>query len=527
MLDEEHLVQHFLNIRPHEGFTFVLGSGLTMPVVPGAEGIVDLVQRQFAGSDTYDQIEAELKQSGVNRYQTAIERLETEHGRAHVNSLIFNTVLEAADLSLNETGIHRLPEDQIHAWALTPAVESLGNLIVKYGERFGKDVLTTNFDPLIEVGIRRAGGDYVRMGIDQDGSLHAIHSTVCRVIHLHGFYHSADTLHTSRQLRSNRPKLERSLERILRERTIVVMGYGGWDDIFTKALMNAVDRGGGSSGKLLWCFYENSPVEILNSYEHAIELLQPGIERGQVQLYKGIDIHTALPRIEQELEQADAMYFSCLQNVLFRALGVNSTHADSLKQEIESFNPGWEDQIKAAFEFSDNEKNHIVERIKLNATDGDYEMAVADAIDDLFVKRCRVGDVLSGLYTTVWSVGVSAREAESATLRFEDIMMGKAVPENEIILITKLAHKWWQSQLEQRQGPFYDALEDFVKHGAMTISKEEVLSCLAELRVFVDTYQITDDEKEDVFTSLATMFEHQVRSRSGEFYDAVRHVLRD
>src|SRR5262249_26615390 len=154
---------------PNEGWTFVVGSALSMPIIPNVNSLVDLVLARLGNSTIYKKLIKELNLPNVNRYQVAMERLEQECGRAHVNHLIFDAVLKAVNRTSSfrvskadwdESGMKRLPEEYIEAWPLPPAVESLGRLIVHYGERFGKDVLTTNFDPLIEVSIRRAGGHY-------------------------------------------------------------------------------------------------------------------------------------------------------------------------------------------------------------------------------------------------------------------------------------------------------------------------------------------------------------------------------
>ena len=48
---------------------------------------------------------------------------------------------------------------------------SIGKLITGYPTRFGKLVLTTNFDPTIEVSIQRSGGTYYRTNLHADGDL--------------------------------------------------------------------------------------------------------------------------------------------------------------------------------------------------------------------------------------------------------------------------------------------------------------------------------------------------------------------
>ncbi len=75
------------------------------------------------------------------------------------------------------------------------------------------------------------------------------------MVHLHGFWRDFDTLHTQAQLTNPRPKLAKSLQRLLEKRTLIVAAYGGWDDFFTRALIELMND---EQAKLdvIWCFYQ-------------------------------------------------------------------------------------------------------------------------------------------------------------------------------------------------------------------------------------------------------------------------------
>ena len=98
-------------------------------------------------------------------------------------------------------------EADLDGWALTRGTEALGGLISKYPERFGGSLLTTNFDPLFEVAIRRVGGKLFRTILHSDGYLGQTQGEGCHVIHLHGYWYGSDTLHTIQQLRPLLSKL--------------------------------------------------------------------------------------------------------------------------------------------------------------------------------------------------------------------------------------------------------------------------------------------------------------------------------
>jgi hypothetical protein len=76
------------------------------------------------------------------------------------------------------------------------------------------------------------------------------------------------------------------------------MGYGGWDDVVTQALMEVVldDR---SSPDILWTFNNTDPR--LN--EPLICRLLPGIDRGRVTFYGDVDCNEFLPKLAKPWTQ--------------------------------------------------------------------------------------------------------------------------------------------------------------------------------------------------------------------------------
>lgn len=189
----------------------------------------------------------------------------------------------------------------IAGWALTPAGEALGKLVVDYPARFGRSLLTTNFDPLIEVAIRRAGGNCFRTTLHSDGNFSQTEGDGCHVIHLHGYWYGSDTLHTTRQLSQVRPQLRASIASLLREKLVVVCGYGGWDDAFTTALME-VARDDTAYPEIIWTFYSDKPVVS----DRLSSTLSPGIDRGRVNLYSGIDCHQFFATLHEVWCEIDA-----------------------------------------------------------------------------------------------------------------------------------------------------------------------------------------------------------------------------
>jgi hypothetical protein len=189
-------------------------------------------------------------------------------------------------------------EASADGWHLGPAVKALGLLVARDPRRFGRAVLTTNFDPLIELAIRAAGGQAIAVAQLGDGALSAPDPAVTGVVHLHGLWRT-DSLHTPGALTVDRAVLRRALARLYQEVTLVVLGYGGWDDVLTAALTELADDPG-ARPDVVWCFYEREPRKIDERNGHLLALFRRFGER--VACYAGVDCNVVLPRLREAVD---------------------------------------------------------------------------------------------------------------------------------------------------------------------------------------------------------------------------------
>lgn len=286
---------------------FVVGAPLTAPYneTPGVSdvaAVVELIRARFQEqSSQLSKLDAKLA-GATNVYQEAFDFLFPRLGQDAANEIVKQAVSSALLPSGTEDwqqAICRLPEEQLQAldkdysaWQLTPAVDALGTLIAKYPDRFGKIIVTSNFDPLIEVSVHRAGGAAWRTALHVDGSINQSTADGCQVIHIHGYWHGGDTLHTTRQLVRNRPTLQNDLLVRLKDHIVVVMAYGGWQDIFMSSLGGVVGNDN-LFPEILWSVYDDQP----QMSEYILGQLRPGIDRNRVTFYKGIDCHRFLPEL--------------------------------------------------------------------------------------------------------------------------------------------------------------------------------------------------------------------------------------
>ncbi|HYM77224.1 MAG TPA: SIR2 family protein [Candidatus Dormibacteraeota bacterium] len=274
----------------------------TAPGVPDAEGMIELIRSEFADEPSQLAVlNNVLNGARDRRYQQAFLFLQGRRGQKTANEIVRRAVLASRTpgsgfVGSNLSGFgddeYRQMDLDVSGWSLRAGTDALGKLVARYPERFGRAVLTTNFDPLVEVAIRRHAGTCSRTVLHSDGNLAQTEVSGCHVIHLHGYWYGSDTLHTARQLGQSRPRLQASLAALLRNRLVVVCAYGGWDDTFTESLMSIV-RDDAEYPEILWTFRGQGP----SLSDSLATGLAPGIDRGRVDLYSGIDCHYFLPKL--------------------------------------------------------------------------------------------------------------------------------------------------------------------------------------------------------------------------------------
>lgn len=303
--------------RSSRDIVFFLGAPLTTPDagnpgVPDVRGVLELVREELSDSIGAFASVDQLLASGDDgsAYRTAFTNLQAFRGQDAANRVIRRAVLQARLPGADDPGslesatsmtspfseTCRLIEAKPSGWHLRPSVEALGKLLAGYPRLFAPTVLTTNFDPLIETSVQRCGGRYLRTVLHGDGSLYVTEGSGVRVVHLHGYWTGSDTLHSPAQLGQFRPQLRHSLMRILENRTLLVLGCGGWDDVFLSSLADLVSDTE-ASPDILWAFYESDSDMIRTKYSSLLERLATGIGRSRVMLYGGIDLHQFLPRL--------------------------------------------------------------------------------------------------------------------------------------------------------------------------------------------------------------------------------------
>jgi hypothetical protein len=263
------------------------------PGVPGVSGVIELV-KQVAGEKHHlnvDELNQKLNNvQPVAKYTTAIKFLLDRVNQDAVNDVVRQAVrLARRNSEGDKASSDEELERDYNGWAVSPGGQALAELVVRFPEKYQGPIVTTNFDPLIKIAIQQQGGIPYSTVLDVDGSLRksGIESTDQReIVYLHGYWRG-DTLHTPVQLQMERPYLTASLQSLLRRQMMVVVGYGGWDDVFTRALTSAVfDL---PDLDVVWAFHDREPALIEEKYEKLFNSVRNAIGTGRFRSYIGID----------------------------------------------------------------------------------------------------------------------------------------------------------------------------------------------------------------------------------------------
>ncbi|MGC1067794.1 SIR2 family protein [Pantoea agglomerans] len=275
--------------------TFLFGSAFTSPDinggigVPNVDGILNLIKDQMEEQRLLDEYLNEIGEcEGATRYNKSFEFIYTWKSPSFANSIIE----EAIEIGCNAKN----DEEMDYPPSLDQFAEFVKNNNVS-------SILTTNFDPLIEIALSTNGVQYSAYTLDTDGSIpqKVMSRKLTEIYHIHGFWKGDVTLHTEMQLKMPRESLQESLEQIIKNSTLVIMGYGGWDDIFLKSL-KAVAAKKNSKIDILWCFYSDSDDDISKNNSTLFESITPAILGYKFRPYKGINCKTIFSELKSYIE---------------------------------------------------------------------------------------------------------------------------------------------------------------------------------------------------------------------------------
>ncbi|MBB0998411.1 hypothetical protein G6024_15200 [Dietzia maris] len=231
----------------------VLGSGLTVGAVPNSSELTELFVRELDRPDQR-RCMTDLREyeDDVERYQAAAVRLSTLKGPRGVQNAVRKAVLSACvdvdpeklvDDQFNRNLGHQL--ERKGTWKLTDSIKSFAQWYSGLPASARGPIFTTNFDPLVEIGLRLEGVscEAVPLAFDKMPDERLMKSpTSTPVIHLHGYWLSDYSINSIKELRRERPAVSELLRKYFQESTVLVAGYGGWSDTFMETLLSYVEH---------------------------------------------------------------------------------------------------------------------------------------------------------------------------------------------------------------------------------------------------------------------------------------------
>lgn len=279
-------------LKSNENGTFLFGSAISAIKdgvgIPNVSQVAEIIEDYAKELDLFDDFKEHINSfNEQEKYQESFSFFSAIMGAASTREIIKRVVMRNYDI---ETGKHGIPK------AIQDFVRSVKEKKIKV-----KNIITTNFDTLIEEQFKNEGIDYNSISIVSDSNILNNSNGFINIIHLHGVWNEGDTMHTKNQLESKRDKIEASLRNFLAEQHVVVMAYSGWVDSFTRTLANIVNDDK-AEYNLAWCFYQAESGVIDRNAKGLIESLTPAINRDRIQFFKGIDCNNVFANLLSEVD---------------------------------------------------------------------------------------------------------------------------------------------------------------------------------------------------------------------------------
>lgn len=272
----------------------VIGSGLSVGSVPST---LEMAEKFIERLSPIAQEGLRQRWTGTtesaDKYQKSALAVSRQQGDAAVNLVIREAVLAACRgagegdkiLSTDVEALRRLVREA--EWDLTPGHVGFANFYSRLPADIRGPIITTNFDPLIEVALRKAGvqADAFPVVFDDPPSPAVLNnSSAVPVIHIHGYFAEQWSRNSLEQLGATRQNLESVLSSVFSGSTILVLGYGGWEDSFMRVLQRHAHEHVALNAEVVWAAHSQNRATVESHPVLHRLVASPGF-----QLYVGID----------------------------------------------------------------------------------------------------------------------------------------------------------------------------------------------------------------------------------------------
>ncbi|MDR7276449.1 SIR2 family protein [Catenuloplanes atrovinosus] len=309
------------SFRREEQITLILGSGIGADATPGVADVLRLAEQYAVGRSDGGDLTRMLALARVRRGEGPPSELYTEYRRIFANWVGgdgFDVIAQQAvlekyrppDRLAGPLATHGLwqrvtaelgedLENDLGSWMLSPAVEALGAVLAGLPGAFDNRVLTTNFDPQLEIAIRTASGRAITTPLDVDGRWDRdnAYDGAVRVFHLHGFWRPVvagdrtPLVHDPSRF-TRKPTIGPVADLITGE-TVCVIGSSDWAGTITSALVEVAQQ---RPVTVLWALHPDDPEGAARRCE---QLRGEGVAR--VECFAGVDAERLLSGLAARL----------------------------------------------------------------------------------------------------------------------------------------------------------------------------------------------------------------------------------
>jgi hypothetical protein len=252
----------------------VFGSGISSEVLPNVPQLTDIFRAHVpkAGLARFDATVADALDPGV-KYQNAAAVLTRQAGEQTVMRAIRTAVLQAC-LDVPEEDVAEVARDEERCreyvrtgkWRMPRGYQRFAKFFASLSGRVRGPIITTNFDPLIEIALRQAGvpSDPIPIPTDTTPTPQQLKEAIAQpVLHIHGYWTGMATSNVPTRITSDRPGLDDVLKELLTNSVVLVVGYSGWLDGFMKSLRSRVlNKTDLLQAEVLWATYETDAAAV-------------------------------------------------------------------------------------------------------------------------------------------------------------------------------------------------------------------------------------------------------------------------
>lgn len=221
---------------------FLFGSGCSLPIMPSTAELTNIFLNELSPG-AKDRFNREIASApSTNRYTLAAKLVSLTRNGHYLTRLIQEATATAVrgDQQIAGRSLTNLIESA--QWNIPQSYRDFARFYSSLAPDSQRPILTTNFDPFIEIALRDVGLTPRTRTVAFDNPFPddvLMEPGQTSVLHLHGFVDSY-SLSTLQHITASRESLTDQLRRMFVGSTVVVVGYSGWPDVFMEALRRSL-----------------------------------------------------------------------------------------------------------------------------------------------------------------------------------------------------------------------------------------------------------------------------------------------